>query len=184
MKCSRVQDKLLLFQASELPAAESEQIRQHLRACVCCNAVATEVRELERVASYAVATTVTAPPGLDTRVMRAIRSAPAPSVWKKPLFLPRFSRAVYVALALLLLTSGFALGMWVANRGDQEAAWSFRPPPPCGTDGYYPGKPADAAVSDKPHPKGCLCRATPACGKSGKGGKGGKGSGNLKATRG
>lgn len=185
MKCSRIQDKLLLFQASELSAAESEQIRQHLRKCVCCNAVASEIRELERVAGYAVATTVTAPLNLNSRVMCAIRADMPPSIWRRPVTIPRFSRPVYVALAIFLLTSGFALGMWTANNPTFESFQPLPPPAPCGHDGIIPGKslgPGDntphVVKPADPHPKDCKCLATPACGKGSKGKSGGK------ATRG
>lgn len=178
MKCSRIQDKLLLFQASELPAAESEQVRQHLRGCVCCRAVAAEVRELERVASYALATPASAPANLDARVMAAICVQPKPSIWRRPITIPRFSRTVYAALALLLITTGFALGMWAANSVGSDTGGDIPPPAPCVSGDIIPGKSigpmsehppkVNGAAGQVTHPKGCTCLATPSCRKGAK----------------
>src|SRR2546423_15079518 len=76
MRCSRVQDKLMLFQESELPTGEANAIRQHLRKCACCSAVAAEMRELERIAGYAMSTAIAAPACLDAKVMTAVRESP------------------------------------------------------------------------------------------------------------
>src|SRR5687768_8387175 len=118
MRCSRIQDKLMLYQARELPERELDQIRVHLRGCPCCRAVASEMRELERIAGYAMSTTVSAPSSLDARVMTAIRE-PATSGARNasPAVLPwRVRRLALIGLALFIMTAAFSLGHWYANR--------------------------------------------------------------------
>ncbi len=127
MSCNRIQDKLMLFQARELPERDSDQIRRHLRSCACCSAVASELRELERIAGYAVSTSVAAPPGLDARIMTAIRK-PTPAGFQRMARLPlpwRLRRLAIAALTLFFLTGAFAVGHWIAYRevNDRMEQW-------------------------------------------------------------
>jgi hypothetical protein len=122
MKCSKVQNKLLLYQERALPMTESEAIKRHIRSCVCCSAVASELAELERIGGFALATSVTAPSSLDSRVMAAIRApSPPPVVYRFPLPLSlRLRRLALAALVLIIATGVYALLHWSAFRGVNE----------------------------------------------------------------
>ena len=186
MRCSRVQDRLMLFQNSELAGRETDDIRRHLRSCACCSAVAAEMRELERIAGYAMSTSAVAPAGLHSRVMTAIcpevsRSPAAPA--RRPALVPlRLRRIVYAALALFLLAGGFALGHWVANRQDSAGFVPASIPEFCPTPLMKGKKGAKMGLTvTPPQPRAGAPIDNAAC-PPGKGkGKGAKG---IKATRG
>jgi hypothetical protein len=132
MKCSRVQDKIFLYQERALPPREAEVIRRHIRSCVCCSAVASELAELERITAYALATTAFAPPALNSRVMSAIAAPPTPPVYFRfplPLGL-RLRRLAAVALTLIVAAGAYALVHWFAFRGINDQLET--PPAPSG----------------------------------------------------
>jgi len=185
MSCNRIQDKLMLFQARELPDRDSDQIRRHLRSCACCSAVASELRELERIAGYAVSTSVAAPPGLDARVMTAIRQ-PTPAGFRRMSRLPlpwRLRRLAIAALMLFFLTGAFAVGHWIAYREVNDRMELWPAPVRCDVENMVPsmyalpkkngrivapGSPEFLAISNGPtgmaanghmrkHGKSCRC---------------------------
>src|SRR5687767_10052468 len=171
MRCSRIQDKLMLYQAHELPARELEQIRSHLRSCACCRAVASEMRELERIAGYAMSTGVCAPPSLDARVMTAIREPATTAIRFAPgAVLPwRVRRLALIGLALLIMTSAFSLGHWYANRDADQRLEAWQNPRQCIDEDKI--DPANAAPKGavrinmpQPHPPHPACKGLPGMG--------------------
>ena len=130
----------MLFQARELPERESAQIRRHLRYCACCSAVASELRELERIAGYAMSTSVAAPACLDMRVMAAVTGKAPAAVRFRPLIpLPwRLRRLAFAALALFLLAGAYAMVHWVNLRDVNDRLEAYPPPVRCNTDTMVP----------------------------------------------
>jgi anti-sigma factor RsiW len=116
MKCTWVQEHLVLYLAGELAAPETAQILEHLEMCAECMAQAEALAETQARLEAAIHTTVEAPTTLEARVMEVVRALPAP---QRPWFrvLPRWGWRPSLALAsaaLCLLGLGFVIGRWQA----------------------------------------------------------------------
>jgi anti-sigma factor RsiW len=82
MKCTRVQDRLLLYLAAELSPRETAGIINHVARCADCTAVAEELARTQERLVAALQTKIDAPTSLDARVMAALRELPV----NQPLF--------------------------------------------------------------------------------------------------
>ncbi len=112
MKCRQVRARLLLFQEGELEPRESAQVRDHLRDCPRCGALAEALAETQDQVEAALSTAMAAPPTLEARVMATVRRLPERRLqW--PAFAPPWSwqrRLATVGAALCLVPAGFLAG--------------------------------------------------------------------------
>lgn len=76
MRCSRVQDKLLLYLAAELNARETGKIIEHVARCTACKELAEDLATTQYCLESALHTDMVAPDSLDARVMAAIENLP------------------------------------------------------------------------------------------------------------
>jgi anti-sigma factor RsiW len=112
MRCSRVQERLVLYLAGELTPRENARLIGHLERCAVCTAQAEELAATQEQVETALRTDLEPPPTLDARVMAAVRALP-PRQPSRPGFLTgwggrqRFAfAAALTCLALLVIVIG------------------------------------------------------------------------------
>jgi anti-sigma factor RsiW len=114
MKCTRVQDRLVLYLARELSPREYGRITNHVTQCAACFALAEDLAATQERLETVLTAKIEAPASLDARVMRAVRDLPdhragrdrISSFWRRPM--------VYAtSLCFVLL---IALGVTVRGR--------------------------------------------------------------------
>jgi len=112
MKCRHVQARLPLFLGGELEPREAAALREHLRDCPHCGALAEALAETQEQVETVLCTAIPAPPTLEARVMATVRRLPARRLqW--PAFTPPWSwqrRLVTAGAALCLVLAGFVAG--------------------------------------------------------------------------
>ncbi len=112
MKCRYVQTRLTLFLGGELEPREAAELREHLRDCPHCGALAEVLAETQEQVETVLRTAIPAPPTLEARVMATVRRLPARRLqW--PAFTPPWSwqrRLVTAGAALCLVLAGFVAG--------------------------------------------------------------------------
>ncbi len=112
MKCRHIQARLPLFLGEELEPREAAELREHLRECPHCGALAEALAETQEQVETVLRTAIPAPPTLEARVMATVRRLPARRLqW--PAFTPPWSwqrRLVTAGAALCLVLAGFVAG--------------------------------------------------------------------------
>lgn len=103
--CEVVRDRLPGLENGEMSAEEARIVESHVAVCVACAEERAIIRLIRETAPVP-------PPGLEARIGRALRSAPAAALSGRPGTMPPFAVAAGVAFVLLtgsLLLRGGAM---------------------------------------------------------------------------
>lgn len=145
MKCRHIQAQLLLFLEGELELGEAARVREHLRDCSRCGALAEELSETQDQVEVALRTAIVAPATLEARVMATVRRLPARRMqW--PAFTPPWGwqrRLVLAGAAASLVLAGFVAGRTPLHQATPAQAPS-QPPSPRTTIAKVPAAQASA----------------------------------------